>query len=94
MDPLGFGLEGFDAAEIQAVFRAGSKTLPSYASAALPDGGYAVYKITSVSSDEKITQQNAQIVPLSLRQIFSDQTVSAYLDSLLNVYLTLCPKAI
>ena len=74
--------EGFEPAEIQAIFRAGSKPLPSYASTALPDGGYAVYKITSVSSDEKITQQNAQIVPLSLRQIFSDQTASAYLDSL------------
>ena len=74
--------EGFEAKEIQAIFRAGSKTLPSYTGAALSDGGFALYKISSITSDEKVKQQIAQIAPLSLRQIFADQTASAYLDSL------------
>jgi len=74
--------EGFEADEIQVIFRADRKTLPSYTGTALSDGGFALYKISSITSDEKVKQQVAQIAPLSLRQIFADQTVSAYLDSL------------
>ena len=74
--------EGFDAKEVQAIFRAGSKTLPSYTGIALADGGFALYKISSIASDEKVKEQIAQIAPLSLRQIFAEQTANAYLDSL------------
>lgn len=74
--------EGFGVNEIQAIFRAGAQTLPSYTGIALPDGGYALYKISSIASDENVKRQVAQIAPLSLRQILAEQTAGAYLESL------------
>ena len=73
--------EGFGMDETKAIFRA-SKTLPSYTGTALPDGSFAVYKISSIASDENVKRQVAQIAPLSLRQILAEQTASAYLESL------------
>ncbi|MBT9613000.1 MAG: SurA N-terminal domain-containing protein [Burkholderiales bacterium] len=74
--------EGFGLDEIQTIFRAGAKTLPSYTGKVLSDGSFAVYKISSITSDENVKRQVAQIAPLSLRQILAEQTTSAYLDSL------------
>lgn len=74
--------EGFGVNEIQAIFRAGTQTLPSYAGIALSDGSFALYKISGIASDENVKRQVAQIAPLSLRQILAEQTSSAYLESL------------
>ena len=74
--------EGFGVNEIQAIFRAGTQTLPSYTGIALSDGSFALYKISGIASDENVKRQVAQIAPLSLRQILAEQTASAYLESL------------
>ncbi len=73
---------GFELAEAQAIFRASSKPLPSYSGVALADGSFAIHKISSVSTDENMKRQITQVVPLSLRQVMSEQTASAYLESL------------
>lgn len=74
--------EGLGLSETQAIFRASRQALPSYTSATLPDGSLAIYKITSITNDEKVKQQVLPIAALSLRQIYSEQIASAYLDSL------------
>lgn len=74
--------EGLGADEIQAIFRAGSRNLPSYTGIALADGGFAIYKISGIASDEKVKRQVEQVAPLSLRQLLAEQTASAYLESL------------
>ena len=74
--------EGFGMDEIKAIYRASTQTLPSYTGIALSDGSFAVYKISSIASDENVKRQFAQIAPLSLQQIFAEQTASAYLESL------------
>jgi peptidyl-prolyl cis-trans isomerase D len=74
--------EGFGVDEAQAIFRAGARTLPGYTGIALSDGGFAIYKISGIASDENVKRQVAQIAPLSLRQVLAEQTASAYLESL------------
>lgn len=73
---------GFEPGETQAVFRASSKTWPAYTGVALADGSFAIHKISSAASDESMKRQIAQVVPLSLSQVMSEQTASAYLESL------------
>jgi peptidyl-prolyl cis-trans isomerase D len=67
---------------VEAVFRADAASLPAYAGAALPDGGYAVFEIGKViePSDETLAERKP-LYKQQLEQAYRQVALNAYVES-------------
>ncbi|TCS39236.1 peptidyl-prolyl cis-trans isomerase D [Paucimonas lemoignei] len=74
--------EDLDATSLQAIMKADSSKLPSYAGAELPQQGYAVYRITKVMQPAAADAARRQAEAQQISGIVAQQETAAYVQAL------------
>lgn len=80
-------------AGMQAIFKAEVGKLPAYVGAEMPNGGYALYKITKVSRPETLDQSKRKALQQQYTNLIAQEDLEAYLASLRTGYKVEINKA-
>ncbi|MGH8751909.1 MAG: SurA N-terminal domain-containing protein [Burkholderiales bacterium] len=70
---------GLDAAALSAVFKADAAKLPAYTGVELPQGGFALLKISRVEEAGQIDETKRKIFAGQLQQLLAQEELAAYL---------------
>jgi len=74
--------KGVSEAVLRQAFRADTSELPAYAGADLPNGAYALIRVSRVVEPEKIDPERRKQVAEALRQLRGQEAMLAYVESL------------
>jgi peptidyl-prolyl cis-trans isomerase D len=67
---------------LRQVFKADTKTLPSYTGVEAPGGGYMLMRVTRVVEPEKIDRAQQNSLSDGLAQMLGEEQFTAYISSL------------
>jgi len=76
--------QGVPAVAMSAIFKASPSKLPAFVGAALPDGGYAIYRINQVEPGAVPDADHLAAVEAQIAQVEGQSDVAAYNTALRN----------